>query len=155
MAEQDDRVPLPVREVRGQVNIPYRWSYGQSLTRFFEESRDNRRLMGTKCPRCASVIVPAARICPRCYVEANQWVEVSDHGVLATFTTVHLPFPGQPTEPPYTYGLILLDGASTYYSHLIHEPVENLACGMRVQALWAEHRKGDLFDILYFIKESL
>lgn len=153
MAERDDAGPLPVKEVRGRIAIPYRWSYGQALSRFFEESRDNRRLMGTKCPRCASVVVPAARICTRCFVEATEWVEVSDHGVLDTFTTVHLPFPGQPTEPPYTYGLVLLDGASTYFSHLIDEPVENLACGMRVEAVWSENRKGDLFDILHFKKE--
>jgi uncharacterized OB-fold protein len=153
MAERDDTAPLPVKEVRGQIAIPYRWSYGQALTRFFEESRDNKRLMGTKCPRCASVVVPAARICTRCFVEMTEWVEVSDHGVLDTFTTVHLPFPGQPTEPPYTYGLVLLDGANTYFSHLIDEPVETLACGMRVEAVWAEHPKGDLFDILHFKKE--
>src|SRR5947209_5072793 len=118
MAEAKELVPPPVKEVRGQIHIPYRWSYGHWLTRFFQESRDHRRLMGTQCRRCAAVMVPAARICPRCYVEASAWVEVSDHGVLATYTTVQLPFPGQPTEPPYTYGLILLDGASTYYSHL-------------------------------------
>ena len=155
MAEGKPSVPQPVKEVRGQISIPYRWSYGKSLTRFFEESRDNRRLMGTKCPRCAAVIVPAARICTPCFVETSEWVEVSDHGVLATFTTVHLPFPGQPTEPPYTYGLILLDGASNYYSHLIGEPVERLACGMRVQAVWADHRKGDLFDIRCFVQEAV
>ncbi|MFL6216733.1 MAG: Zn-ribbon domain-containing OB-fold protein [Blastocatellia bacterium] len=144
----------PVKEVRGQISIPYRWSYGHWLTRFFDESREHKRLMGTRCPRCGAVVVPAARICTRCFVEATEWVEVSDHGVLATFTTVHLPFPGQPTEPPYTYGLILLDGASTYYSHLINEPGENLSCGMRVQAVWSDERKGDLFDILHFAKES-
>jgi len=153
MAEEKN-APAPVKEVRGQISIPYRWSYGHALTRFFVESRDHRRLMGTRCPRCASVIVPAARICTRCYVETSEWIEVSDHGVLATYTTVHLPFPGQPTEPPYTYGLILLDGASTYYSHLIREPVERLACGMRVQAVWAEQRKGDLFDIQCFVQET-
>lgn len=155
MAEGKETAGLPVKEVRGQISIPYRWSYGRALTRFFEESRDNKRLMGTKCPRCESVIVPAARICTICYIETSEWVGVSDHGVLATFTTVHLPFPGQPTEPPYTYGLILLDGANTYYSHLVDEPVETLACGMRVQAVWSENRKGDLFDILHFVKESV
>lgn len=153
MAERDESSTHIVKEVRGRVSIPYRWSYGHALTRFFEESRDNRRLVGTRCPLCQSVIVPAASICTRCFVEAVEWVEVSDHGVLATFTTVHLPFPGQPTEPPYTYGLILLDGANTYFSHLINEPAEELACGMRVEAVWSDDRKGDLFDILYFKRE--
>jgi len=154
----DERVitiPEPLKEVRGRVSIPYRWSYGKALTRFFQESRDNKRLMGPRCPRCRSVTVPAARICTRCFVETTEWVEVSDHGVLETFTTVHLPFPGQPTEPPYTYGLILLDGASTYFSHLIREPAGALACGMRVEAVWSTEPKGDLFDILYFKKEEV
>ncbi len=154
MADRQADRPTPVKEVRGQISIPYRWSYGHALTRFFEESRQHKRLMGTKCPRCGAVVVPAARICTRCFIEASEWVEVSDHGVLATFTTVHLPFPGQPTEPPYTYGLILLDGASTYYSHLINEPGESLTCGVRVQAVWSEDRKGDLFDIRFFIREA-
>jgi uncharacterized OB-fold protein len=154
MSEMDEGHPLIVKEVRGRITIPYRWSYGEALSRFFEESRLNRRLIGTRCPNCSSVIVPAARICTRCYVETAGWVEVSDHGVLDTFTTVHLPFPGQPTEPPYTYGLILLDGASTYFSHIVREPAEELGCGMRVEAVWSEDRKGDLFDILYFKKEA-
>lgn len=150
----DDLTLAPVKEVRGRISIPYRWSYGSALSRFFQESRDNKRLMGTRCPACRSVVVPAARICTRCYLETTEWVEVSDHGVLETFTTVHLPFPGQPTEPPYTYGLILLDGADTYFSHLIDEPPDELTCGMRVEAVWSEHRKGDLFDILHFKREG-
>lgn len=153
MADVQNPIPPMVKEVRREISIPYRWSYGRSLTRFFAESRNNKRLMGTKCPRCSAVTVPAARICTRCYIEATEWVEVSDHGVLHSYTTVHLPFPGQPTEPPYTYGIILLDGASTYYSHLIDEPVERLSCGMRVRAFWSDNRKGDLFDILYFRRE--
>ena len=144
----------PIKEVRGEMSIHYRWSYGGALSRFFEESRTQKRLVGTRCPKCLAVAVPAASICVRCYVETTEWVEVGDRGLLATYTTVHLPFPGQPTEPPYTYGLILLDGASTYFSHLIDERPEELRCGMRVQAVWSEQRKGDLFDIRYFKKEA-
>jgi uncharacterized OB-fold protein len=154
MADKETMIFSPVKEVRGKVSIPYRWSYGDALTRFFEESREHKRLMGTRCGRCHSVIVPAARICTRCFAETIEWVEVGDHGVLETYTTVHLPFPGQPTDPPYTYGLVLLDGASTYYSHLINETADGLSCGMRVQAVWSEERKGDLFDILYFKREE-
>jgi hypothetical protein len=143
-----------IKEVRGQLVVPYRWSYGPHLTRFFQETRDNKRIMGTRCPRCGAVIVPAAPICTRCFVETDQWIEVSDHGVLESFTTVHLPFPGQPTEPPYTYGMIKLDGSNTQFPHLIDEPPEELKCGMRVRAVWSETRRGDLFDILYFKKES-
>jgi hypothetical protein len=147
-------MPEPIKEIKGAVVVPYRWSYGAYLSRFFEESRDHKRIMGTKCPQCQGVIVPAAKICGRCFRETTEWVIVSDHGVLDAFTTVYLPFPGQPTEPPYTYGLIKLDGASTHLSHLIRGiPEDQLKVGMRVRAVWAEARKGDLFDILYFTAE--
>ena len=43
---------------------------------------------------------------------------------------------------------------AAYFSHLIGEPAEALECGMRVQAVWSNERKGDLFDILYFKKET-
>ncbi len=145
-----------ITEVRGKLSIPYRWSYGESLTRFFEETKLNKRIMGARCTKCNKVLVPAQKICGRCFAPTqDEWEEVSDHGRLVSFTTVYLPFPGQPTDPPYTYGMILLDGASTQLPHLIREiEPEAIECDMRVQAVWSEERKGDLYDIRYFKPEE-
>ena len=144
-----------IKEVKAVVKVPYRWSYGEYLTLFFEEFRQNKKFYGTRCSKCKSVLIPPQKVCGRCFAPTDEWVEVSDHGTLLSFTTVYLPYPGQPTTPPYTYGNILLDGANTIFAHLIGEiEAEKIRCGMRVQAVWNEERKGNLYDIKYFKPEE-
>ena len=143
-------------EKKGRLTIPYRWSYGQALTGFFKATATDKQIMGATCTKCAKVIVPPLGLCGRCFAPTGKdWVKVSDRGTLITFTTVYLPFPGQPKEPPYTYGMIKLDGTDTFFAHLIEEiEAEEIYCGMRLEALWSEERKGDLYDILYFRPEA-
>jgi uncharacterized OB-fold protein len=145
------RMVSPVKEIKSRVEVSYRWSYGHHLSRFFAEAKQNRRLMGVRCPQCQGVFVPPRLVCGRCFKETSEWVEVGDEGVLETFTTVYLPFPGQPTEPPYTYGYIRLDGTATHIAHLIKEiDPADIKVGMRVKAVWSRNPQGDLFDILHF-----
>jgi uncharacterized OB-fold protein len=142
-------------EKKGKATVAYRWSYGQALTRFFEATRDRKVILGSRCPACKGVLVPPSTLCGRCFAETEpEPVEVSDHGVLQTFTTVYLPFPGQPTTPPYTTGLIVLDGSDTAIQHLVGgiDP-KDVSCGMRVRAVWSEERRGDLHDIVHFAPE--
>jgi hypothetical protein len=81
----------------------------------------------------------------------QEWVELSDEGTLLTFTVVYLPFIGQPTEPPYVYAFIMLDGADVQFPHILSEvEPEDVKVGMRLKAKWAEERKGTLHDIEYF-----
>ena len=144
-----------IQEVKGEVVVPYRWSYGKALTGFFHETSVNKRIMGARCSGCDCVLVPPVGLCGRCFRETDpDWIELSDHGVLETYTEVQLPFPGQPTEPPYIYGLLKFDGADTVYSHIIKGvEVEQMHPGMRIKAVWNPEPRGDLFDILYFEPE--
>jgi len=145
-----------VSQVKAKVTIPYRWSYGGSLSRFFYETKVNKRFMGARCTKCGKVIIPAHRMCSRCFAPTDDnWIEVSDHGVLECFTVVYLPFPGQPKPPPYAYGMVRLDGADTLYPHLISEiDFDKITTNMRVQAVWNEDRKGDLYDLKHFKPEE-
>ena len=124
---------------------------GSICSRFLKELRDEKRIMGIKCPQCNRVLVPARPICPRCFRKTEEWVEVSDAGTLTTYTTVHRPLPCQQMEPPIIYGIILLDGANTGLLHLLGEVhPKNINVGMRFQAVFKEERKGDIRDIKYF-----
>jgi len=143
--------------VEGLLNLPYRWSMGPVFTRFFEELK-KRRIMGTKCPECGRVLVPARGFCPRCFVDTKEWVQVSDKGTIKTWTVCDFAFSGQPKEPPYIQGLIDLDGADTALSHFIGDVdlsvIENVKdkvkIGMRVEAKWVDEPKGNIRDIEYF-----
>jgi uncharacterized OB-fold protein len=141
----------PVKAVTGELDIPYHYAYGEYYDRFFREMRDNKRIMGVKCAKCGAVLLPPRPYCGFCYTRVDEWVELSDEGEILTYTVIQLPFMGQPTEPPYVYAFIMLDGADVQLPHILGE-VESadIKVGMRVKAVWSEERKGTLHDIKYF-----
>ena len=144
------------KEIKQTVNIPYSYSYGHFVSRFFLEMKHNKKLWGTKCPECKGVMLPPQAFCGRCFVDAGEWVEVKDTGKLKGFGVVHIPFLGQIMEPPYVYAELTLDGSNTTMIHILGEVnidrvFEEVRVGMPVQAVWKEDgRQGNLQDILYF-----
>jgi uncharacterized OB-fold protein len=54
-------------------------------------------------------------------------------------------------KPPFAYGMMLLDGASTGLVHFLGEvDLKEIKAGMRVEAVFKEERVGDILDIKYF-----
>lgn len=143
--------------IEGRWNIPYRHTAGQAASRFFRELKDNKRIMGVRCPKCQRVLVPPRSFCERCFVPTEEWVQVKESGILTTFTICYAQFTSLPA-PPYCVGLVKLDGADTGLMHYVGgldlEDMEAakkaLSVGMRVQAVWRDDREGKITDIEYF-----
>ena len=114
--------------------------------------------MGTRCPKCNRVLVPARRFCPRCFEDTTEWVQVSDKGTIKTWSLITFEFSGQVKKPPYIQGLIDLDGTDTALLHFIggvdlsdlEKVREKVKIGMRVQAKWRDERQGNIQDIECF-----
>jgi len=137
--------------VRQDLKVPYRYSMGAITSRFFIEIRDNRKIMGIRCPQCDLVFVPPRSTCGRCFSQLQEWVEVGNRGTLETYTQVRYPTPVQPAAAPFYYGVIKLDGADTGLAHLVGSLKGQEPCiGMRLQAVFREDRKGNMLDISYF-----
>ena len=135
----------------GQVYIPNTYSAGAVGSRFLIELRDKKRIMGTRCPTCNRVYVPARSICKDCLGQLDEWVEVSDKGTVLTYATDYEAKPIQPTATPIVYWIIQLDGADTGLVHMLGEvDPEQLGVGMRVQAVFKEERVASILDIKYF-----
>ena len=135
----------------GQVYIPNTYSAGAVGSRFLIELRDKKRIMGTRCPTCNRVYVPARSVCKDCFGQLDEWAEVSDKGTLLTYSVCHQANPVQPVEPPVIYGIVQLDGADTGFVHMLGEvDPEQLRIGMRVRAVFKEDREGSILDIKYF-----
>jgi uncharacterized OB-fold protein len=137
--------------VRQDLQVPYRYSMGATTSKFFIEMRDNRKILGVRCPACKVVYVPPRTTCGRCFSQLDEWVEVGDRGTLETYTRVHYSTPVQPVPAPFYYGIVKLDGADTGLAHLVgglkgKEP----KIGMRLQAVFKEDRQGNMLDISYF-----
>jgi uncharacterized OB-fold protein len=137
--------------VEGKISIPMTYSAGAVGSRFLIELRDNKRIMGLRCPKCNTVYVPPRSTCESCFGELNEWVEVSHEGTVLTYTVVCQPSPVLPAELPVIYGIIQLDGAGTGFVHLLGEvKPEELKVGMRVKAVFKEERTASVLDIKYF-----
>ncbi len=135
----------------GQIYIPNTYSAGGVGSRFLIEIRDNKRIMGMRCPTCNRVYVPARSTCKDCFGQLSEWVEVSDKGTLLTYAVAHQRSSVQPLEPPLIYGIVQLDGADTGFLHLLGEvEPEQLVIGMRVHAVFKDDREASILDIKYF-----
>jgi hypothetical protein len=137
--------------LRGSISIDYEWTAGIAGSRFFQELRDHRRIMGTQCPECRRVMVPPRIFCEECFVDAREWVEVSPKGELVTFGESYLGTDGSLLEKPWILGIVKLDGAHGGLVHFIGEAdPKDLKLGMRMEAVFNEDRKGSILDIKYF-----
>jgi len=135
----------------GQIYIPNIYSAGAVGSRFLVGLRDKKRIMGTRCPTCNRVYVPARSVCKDCFSQLDEWIEVSHQGTVLSYSVCHQPNPVQPVETPLVYGIIQLDGADTGFVHMLGEvDPEQLRVGMRVQAVFKEERVASILDIKYF-----
>ena len=137
----------------GQIYIPNTYSAGAVGSRFLIELRDNKKIMGTRCPTCNLVYVPARSACRDCFGELSEWVEVSQKGTVLTYTVTYQSNPIQPVSTPIVYGIVQLDGADTGFVHMLGEvDPQKLKVGTKVKAVFKskKERQGSILDIKYF-----
>lgn len=133
----------PVTGIEVPIYLQYEFTAGAALSRFLAGIREGR-IMGQRCPACASVYVPPRGSCSRCGIPTEEEVQVSDQGVIESFTIVHIPIPGNPIKPPFIAANILLDGTDMACLHLVNEvPTGKVHVGMRVQAVWKPREEWD------------
>ncbi len=135
----------------GRIKVPYKWYVGETGSRFFTALRDRCEIWGTRCPSCNKVYVPPVKNCWGCFQPPDEWVPVGDSGIVESFTVARQPDPMFNLEPPVIYGLIRLGEASGSLLHYIGEAgPEEVKVGMRVKAVFADQRSGNILDIKYF-----
>ncbi|MEW6259167.1 MAG: Zn-ribbon domain-containing OB-fold protein [Thermodesulfobacteriota bacterium] len=137
--------------VESGIRVPYSWWAGETIGRFLMALRDECRIYATRCDHCSRVMIPPRKTCPLCFAENLPWQEVSPIGTVQGFTIIRKPRAAWKRPVPAVVGLILLDGSTTSMLHFIAgvDP-ETVHIGMRVQAIFAEVRKGHILDIAYF-----
>ncbi|MEW6264550.1 MAG: Zn-ribbon domain-containing OB-fold protein [Thermodesulfobacteriota bacterium] len=139
----------------GQAEQPFQWSIGRYGSKFLAELRDNKRIVGIRCPRCQKVFVPPRRVCGECFVAMDEIVPLSGEGTIQTFTVLSFGFvdpdTGRQKPVPYTWAFIKLDGSDNTFIHYVEETdLNKLKIGLRVRAVFEEDRHGHLLDIKHF-----
>jgi uncharacterized OB-fold protein len=140
----------------GDMEQPFEWSAGRYGSRFLTELRDNKRIVGIRCPKCGIVYAIPRQVCRTCFVEMNEWVPLKDTGTIITFTVLGFGFidpdTGTQKPVPYTCALIRPDGADTAFAHFLDETdMSKIQIGMRAKAVFEEKRTGSLLDIKHFV----
>ncbi len=133
-----------------RIKVPYTWSAGEALSRFFKALRDEQKILGSRCLKCRKVYVPPKKTCGTCFVECSEWLEVGPSGTLVSFSQASYPSPAHRVLKPL-FGLIRLEGADTSFLHMLGETnLQSLKIGVKVLPVFAEKRTGSILDIAYF-----
>ena len=144
------------------ITVPGHWSFdytyfaGAAASRFFRELSENRRIMGTRCPACKRLLVPARAFCDACMERTTDWEEVGPEGTLETFTIIMTAFPGLP-KPPIVMAYVTLDGADTALINLvlgedlsdIDAAARRLNALPRVEARFIDQPQGRITDFSF------
>jgi len=139
----------------GEAEQPFNWAMGKYVSKFMTELRDNKRIVGVRCPKCKKVYVPPRQVCGDCFVPMEEIVPLSGKGSIYCFTVLSFGFvdpdTGKQRPVPYTWAFIALDGADTCLPHFVDlaDP-KRLKVGMRVEAVFEDKRRGHLLDIKHF-----
>jgi len=143
--------------ITDKLTVQYELAYGPTWTKFME-GLTQEKILGSRCSECGRVLVPARSYCPRCFIELNDFIEVSQQGTLMGWVLTDYEYYGMPTKPPFLSGFIKLDGTDCNFLHLIggidlsdaeavRRKVKN---GMKVKAVWNKEKRGHIMDIQYF-----
>lgn len=121
----------------GVIDLPYTLTTGRAAATFLAELA-NRKIAGSRCPKCEGVFVPAQDFCAACGETLEEFVEVPASGELAGFTET----------ADGLIGLIRLDGTANDFPHrLLDTELDSLAIGDRVTVRWAPEPQGTILDI--------
>ena len=132
------------------MEFPYKHSTGETIGRFLAGLKEQRTIWGQKVAG-QGVVVP-----PLGYSEVDasaggDWVAVAPTGTVTAAAVVTKPLAGlHPSDAPFAFVLVRLDGADTALAHVVTDGHERVRVGSRVEAVWADERTGTIRDIARF-----
>ena len=138
--------------VEGKMALPYTYFAGRVGSKFITTIRDEKKIMGVKCPTCNLVYLPPRQVCDKDFTDIrDNWVDAGNTGTVSNFTVVRYDDKHLPRKAPFVLALIKLDGADTPFMHILEEcKIEEVNIGMRVEAVFAKETTNTILDIDHF-----
>jgi uncharacterized OB-fold protein len=126
----------PVPRASIPINPVFGWSVGNWMENFFDGMKGGK-LLASRCPACGRVYLPPRMICERCFVKADEWVELPETGTVETYTTAHVKVAENgdlvDLEAPEIIAMVKHDGADTCVAARLEGG--SASVGMRVKAV--------------------
>ncbi|MFQ5891447.1 MAG: Zn-ribbon domain-containing OB-fold protein [Candidatus Methanofastidiosia archaeon] len=152
MIERITRV-LDMVHVMGEIPVEYFYTAGIAGERFFEEMRENARILGRKCKKCDIIYVPPRIFCERCFERLEEWVSLENRGKILTYTISYIDMNDEKLEEPIIIAFVKFDYVHGGLVHRVSEvDLDDVEIGMEVEALFKgkKEREGSIMDIKYF-----
>ena len=102
-------------------------------SRYWREIPQRYRLEAAKCVRCGKVSFPPRSKCPKCGNSEFEQTVLPDHGVVRTFTVIHVAPPQFEDQTPYAVGIVELDGGVRITAQIVDCPLEDVKIGQKVR----------------------
>ena len=129
-----------------ELGFTYTRSTGPVVGRFLTELRD-RNIVGIKASD-GRVVVPPMEYDPDTAEQLSEFVEVGQEGEIVSWAWISQPREAHPSDQPFAWAMIKLDGADVPMIHWVRAAAESdMATGARVKAVWAEETIGFITDI--------
>ncbi len=152
MAVCKNEITKDCKVMEGKMALPNQYFVGRVGSKFIIALRDEHKILGVKCEKCDKVFIPPREYCEKCLSKLDEnWVELSNEGVITNYTVVHYSDKHLPRRSPYILALIKLDGADTPFPHIVEGvAIEDVETGMKVKAVFAEETTNTILDIDHF-----
>ncbi len=99
--------------------------------RGFWTGLSEKKLLGRSCNGCGAKFFPLRPLCPQCLTDDLEWVQLSEHGTLHSWTEVHMASPN--SIRPSLLGLVdLQDGIGRIAAKIRDAEARQLSIGMSV-----------------------
>jgi uncharacterized OB-fold protein len=136
------------RPVQHTIEFPYTRSLGPIIGAF-AEGLEQGRILASRAG--GKVLCPPLEYDPYTGESAEpELVEVGPEGTVESWTYVPEPTRSHPSDGPFAFALIRLDGADTALVHAVDAAPGSLAVGTRVRPRWKDERTGLVTDIECF-----
>ena len=138
---------------KGMVRAEFNFWVGIPMDKFYDGLQESK-LVGNKCPKCGKVFCPPRKICGDCFVEAKEFLDFPETGVLKNYTITPYKINERGTrnvKKDTIAGLVQVDGADTaMLVPIVNVEPDQLKEDMKVKVVWNKRLKGIPDDIKGF-----
>lgn len=114
------------------------------ISRFFKNLREGH-LATTKCKRCAKLLWPPRIVCPSCFSDELEWIDLGTEGELYAFTEMRLGAPlGFVQDVPFCIGIVKIGGL-LISARIDNAKYDELKIGDRLELKIIELKDGRVF----------
>jgi len=122
------------------------------INKFFQNLKE-QKLTTTKCKNCGKLLWPPRIVCPECFSENLEWVDLGVEGELYAFTEMRLGAPlGFVEDVPFCIGIVKIGGL-LISARIDDAKYEDLKIGDKVRLKIVELEDGRVFYRFFKVKE--